>query len=39
MKNILHNKFYHTGAVQIHMDPPLITFIKSKNYIKAKSIL
>ena len=34
MKNILHKKIWSTGAVQIHVDPPLIPLIKIKNDMK-----
>ena len=34
MKNVLHEKIWPTGAVQIHVYPPLITLIKSRNNTK-----
>ena len=34
MKNISHKKFWSRGAVQIHLDPPQIHLIKSKNDTK-----
>ena len=35
MKNVLHKKSWRTGAVQIHMKPPPVTIIKSKNDMQA----
>ena len=34
MKNFSHTNIWCTGSVQIHVDPPPITLIKSKNYMK-----
>ena len=34
MKKIPHKNIWHTGAVQIHVDPPPIHSIKSKNDFK-----
>ena len=31
MKNILHKKNWNTETVQVHVETPLITLIKSKN--------
>ena len=31
MKNIFHKKKWNVGTVQVHVDPPLIPLIKSKN--------
>ena len=36
MKNVYHKKNWRTGSVQIHADPPLILFIKSKNDEKSE---
>ena len=36
MKHFLHKKGFHTGAVQIHVEPPPITWMKSKNDRKAE---
>ena len=37
MKNVFHEKSWHTCAVQIHVEPPLIQFIKSKNDAKSEN--
>ena len=34
MKNVLYKKIWNRGAVQMHVDPPPITLIKSKNDTK-----
>ena len=31
MENVLHNKDWNQGTEQLHVDPPLILLIKSKN--------
>ena len=36
MKKFHHNKSFQTDAVQIHVDPPLISLIKSKLDLKTK---
>ena len=35
-KNICNRKIWFTGAVQIHVDPPPVLWIKSKNDTKAE---
>ena len=37
MRNILNNKSWCIGVLQINVDPPPITLIKSKSDIKAKN--
>ena len=34
-KNISHNKIWHSGAVKIHVEPPLIPLTKINNIAKA----
>ena len=34
MKNVSHKKIWRTGAVQIHVEPPLIPSTKIKNDVK-----
>ena len=34
-KNVLNNKKWNTGIVQVHIDTPPVTLIKSKNYDKS----
>ena len=36
MKSVYHKKSWRTNAVQIHVDPPPIPLIKSKNDSKAE---
>ena len=37
MKKFSHKKIWHNGAVQIHVDPPPIILIKTKNDAKLKN--
>ena len=36
MKNVSHKKKWNTVTVQVHVDPPSIEPIKSKNYDKSE---
>ena len=36
MRNFLHNKFWPTGVVKIHVEPPSIILIKSRNNEKSE---
>ena len=35
MKNVFHKKKWNAGIVQVHVDPPLIPLIKSRNKDKS----